>query len=165
MAVESAGEADDDPPPGGPARAFDRDVDGLAAAVGEHHAAHPGPGGGDQPLGEGGARRRRKVVVADVDVLQAVDQRLDEPRVAMSEVVGAAVEVDIEVGAAVEVPDPVAIAPSDDQVAALALPGVDRVGVPHPAGGLEKGDPVVRVEPIGSRGSAVKIDHQRPLVR
>ena len=108
------------------ARGLDGDVDRLAAArrvddVLEvaRHRAH-------ERLGQLGARDAREVVVADVERPSRLAERGHDLRVAVAQVEDAAVQVEVEQLAALEVPDAVALAAADHEVDA------ERAEGPHP---------------------------------
>jgi hypothetical protein len=70
------------------------------------------------------------VVVADVEVLHAVDDCPHHLRVAVAEVVGAAVEMHVDQAPTVHVPEEVALATVDHQVDALVDPELCLARVP-----------------------------------
>ena len=75
VAVVGLDDRDDLAALGGVPGALERDVDGLAAAGSEGHLGDRRRRRVDQPLRQRGAGDRREVVVADVEVLHAVDER------------------------------------------------------------------------------------------
>jgi hypothetical protein len=77
------------------------------------------------------------VVIADVEVLHAVDERLHHLRITVAQVVRAAVEVHVDQPAAVDVPQEVAVAATDDEVDPGVGPELGLAGVPVFLGQLE----------------------------
>ncbi len=109
---------------------FERDVDRLAAARGEHREMEPVRRVLRQHLGQLRPHQRREVVVADVEMLHPLADRGDHFGVAMAEGIDAAIEVEVDQPAAVHVVEVVALALVDDEVDALALPLQRLAGVP-----------------------------------
>jgi len=85
----------------------------------------------DQRLGQRRAGQRREVVVADVESLHRLLEGGDQLRVAMAQVVGAAVQVQVDQPAAGHVPEEVALAAVDHEVDSGVLPEVRLVRVPE----------------------------------
>ncbi len=115
-------------------RRLDGDVDGLAAAAAVHDLGEPGRCGGDERLGQRGARAGREVMVADVERPHADGEGLDQLGVAVTEAEGAAVQVDVDQPGAGHVPDEVAFPPVDDEVDARLGPEIGLPRVPELAG-------------------------------
>ena len=67
-------------------------------------------------------------MVPDVELLEPLPQRREHLGVAVPQVVGATVQVQIEELVAVDVPDAVALAPSDHEGDVRSQPGLDAVG-------------------------------------
>ena len=131
VAVVALQDRDDLAPLARVARGLDRDVDRLAAAGAVDHAAHVRRARLDERLGQRRARQRREMVVADVEPLHRLLERGDQLRVAVAEVVRAAVEVQVDQAAAGHVPEEVALAPVDHEIDAGVLPEVGLVRVPE----------------------------------
>ena len=102
----------------GPASA----VDGVLQAVG---------GAGRERFGQSGPRERGEVVVAHVEAPGAGVQHFDQLGIAVAEVVGAAVQVDVDQTAAVEVVEAIAFTAIDHQIDAGVLPELRLVRVPE----------------------------------
>ena len=81
-------------------------------------------------LGKLRAHERREVVVADVEMLHPFAHRGDHFGIAMSESVGAAVDVNVDQAAAIHVIEVVALAAVDDEIDAGALPLQRLAGIP-----------------------------------
>ena len=77
------------------------------------------------------------MVVSDVHRGGGRDHRLHDLGVAMPEVEGASVQVQVDQLPAVEIPQPVALAAADHELGAERLPDVDAVRGDVPAGQLE----------------------------
>ena len=71
---------------------------------------------------QGRARHRREPVIADIEIVERSFQRLDQFGVAMAEIIGAAVQVQVNQAAARHVMKEIALAPVDDEVDAGLLP-------------------------------------------
>jgi hypothetical protein len=112
-------------------RALQRDVDGLPAAAAVHDLAEARRGRGDQGLGQGGAGQAGEVVVADVEALHGRGDRGGHLGVSVAQVVGAAVEVDVDEPLALDVEDEVALPAVDDQRDAGVDPELGLVRVPE----------------------------------
>ena len=110
--------------------ALQGDVDRFAAARGVHRILQPLRRVLRQHLGELGAHQRRKMVVADVEVLHALLDRGDDLRVAMAEAISAAVEVEVDQTSAVHVVEVVGLAAVDDEIDADPLPFQRLAGIP-----------------------------------
>src|SRR6187200_3013989 len=116
MAVVALEYGDDLAPLAGVPGGLDRDVDGLAATRAVDDPTYVGGAGLDQRLGQRRAGQRREVVVADVESLHRLLEGGDQLRVAMAQVVGAAVQVQVDQPAAGHVPEEVALAAVDHEV-------------------------------------------------
>ena len=130
VAVVGLHDRDDPAAPGRVPGGLERDVDRLAAAAAVDDLGQPLGSRLDQRLGQRRAGERREVVVADVEVRHRAGDRGRDLRVAVAEVVGAAVEVDVEQPLARHVVDEVVLAPVDDQRDAALDPEVGLAGVP-----------------------------------
>src|SRR5829696_3754602 len=89
-------------------------------------------------FGERVAGERREVVVADVEAAHGLLEDRDQLRVAMAEIVGAAVEVQVDQPAAGHVPEHVSVTAVDDEVDAGVLPEARLVRVPELLGAAEE---------------------------
>jgi hypothetical protein len=134
MPVVRLGDRDHPPPSGGVPGRLERDVDRLAAPAAVHHLGDAVRRGGDQRLGQRGAGDRGEVVVADVEVGHGLRQRGDDLRVAVPEVVRAAVEVHVDEALAADVVDQVPLAPPDHERYAGLRPEPRLARVPEPLG-------------------------------
>ena len=112
---------------GGAAGGPDRQVHRFASAAGEDRVGHAGCA-----LDEVGGQQRpfdaREVVVADVELVEGVDEDADQLGVAVPEVEHPPVEVQVQPGATVDVGDPVPVAATHDD------PGAERVERPYAIG-------------------------------
>ena len=138
------------------ARGLDRELHRLRPARPVDGVLETGGRALRQRLRERGARERGKVVVAHVEALRAGVQHLDELRIAVPEVVGAAVQVDVDEAAPVHVVEAVALAPVDHQVDARVLPELRLVRVPP---GLRRFE---ELELRFTHGSFLRASRQRP---
>ena len=154
VAVVPLEDGDDPAPPAGVARRLDRNVGRLAAARAVDHPAHVRRARLDQGLRQRRPRQRGKVMVADVEALHRLLERRDQLRVAVPQVVGAAVQVQVDESPAGHVPEEVALAPVDDEVDAGVLPEVGLVRVPELPRPLEEVVfRLVREEPVVVHGA------------
>ena len=103
--------------PGG----LERDVDRLAPTAAVDDLADVGRCGLDERLGERRTGEGREVMVPDVEVLHGSCHRLHDLGIAMPEVVGPSVQVDVDEPLARDVVDEVVLPPVDDE----RHPGVD----------------------------------------
>ncbi len=129
VAVVGALDGDDLAAPGGESRTLDREVNDLAAAGAENDFARPG-GELDETFGERRAPGGGKVVVADIHVVERVHQRGDDLGVAVAQVEGSAVEVNVENGMPVDIGEDVPLSFPDDEGDFLVYPELSLVGVP-----------------------------------
>ena len=157
VAVVGLDDRHDLAPLGGVPRGLQRDVDGLAAAAAVDDLGQVGRRGPDQRLGQGGPGAGREVVVADVEGPHAGGDGLDQFRVAVPEVVGAAVEVHVDEPQPGHVPDEVALPAVDDQVDAGLGPEVGLARVPELAG-------LVQHVGLGVHGEDVVVVHRPAFV-
>ncbi len=141
MAVVALLNGDDGAPLGRMARRLDRDLDRLAAARREHRVLQIARRGAHQRRGELGAGAARKMMVADVERGERIGERGDHFRVAVAEVEHAAVEMEVEQLATVEIPDAVALAAADHQVHAQRLQHLHAVRTDVPRREIE--DPLL----------------------
>ncbi len=95
MPVVALDDGDDLAPLRGIAGTLDGDVDRLSTARREDRVFHAG-GDIDERLGQCGACNRRKPVIADVEIVERAFQRLDQFRMPVAEVVGAAIQVQVD---------------------------------------------------------------------
>jgi hypothetical protein len=123
---------------GGVAGRLDGDVDGFGTAGPVDRVLQVARRAAGQFLGERGARQRREMVVAHVEAARGLVQHLDKFRVAMAEVVGAAVEMDVDQPAAVHVVEEIVFAPVDHQIDTHVLPGLCLARVPEGLRALEE---------------------------
>ena len=70
------------------------------------------------------------MVIADVEVLGPALQNLDQLRIAVAQIVDAAVEMDVDQALSVHVVEEVAFAAVDDQIDPHVLPGLGFAGIP-----------------------------------
>src|SRR5690606_9796794 len=121
------------------ARGLDGDVDGLGAARSVDGVVHARRRSDQrQRLGERGARQRGKVVVAHVEARGARLEDFDELRMTVAEVVGAAVQVQVEQAPPVHVVQVVALAAVDHEVDAHVLPVLGLARVPEYLGAFQE---------------------------
>jgi len=137
LAVVAALDRDDAAPLGGTPRGLQRHLHRLAPAGREDGVGEVSGRDGRQSRGQLGARAARKVVVSDVQLVQGGAQRVAHLGVPMAEVEDAAVQVEVEQLAAVEVPDPIALAAPDHEVDAEATQGRHPVRADVPLGQLQ----------------------------
>ena len=130
VAVIGLDDRDDLAALGGVPCALERDVDGLAAAGSEGHLGDRRGRRVDQPLRQRRAGDRGEVVVSDVEVLHAVDERLHHLGIAVAEVVGATVEVHVDQPSPAHVPQEVALPAVDDEIDAGIGPELRLVRIP-----------------------------------
>ena len=109
VAVVALQDRDDLAPLTGVAGGLDRDVGGLAAARAVHHPAHVRRARLHQRLGERGAGEGGEVMVADVEPLHRLLEGGDQLGVAVAEVVGAAVQMQVDQPPPCHVPEEVAL--------------------------------------------------------
>ena len=116
---------------GGVARRLDRQlhrlgascaVDGVLQAVGRARR---------QRFGQRGARERREVMIAHVETPGAGVQHFNELGIAVAEIVGAAVEVNVDEAGAIKVVKAIAFPAIDHQIDAGVLPELRLVRVPE----------------------------------
>jgi len=131
MAVIGIDNRDDLALLGGVAGAFDGEVDRLGAARRVHRVLHAAAADLGQLLGERRAAERREMVVAHVEAGGAAVQDLDQLRMAVADIVGAAVQVHVDQATAVHVIEQVAFAAVDDEIDILVLPELGLVRVPE----------------------------------
>ena len=120
---------DDLPSLGGVARRFQRDVGGFRTSRREDRVARPRRDR-NQRLGERGTRDGGEPVIADVEVVERGPQRFDQLRIAMSEVVGSAVDVEVDQPPPIDVVDQVALPRAHDEVDAGVEPEPGLSGIP-----------------------------------
>ena len=137
MAVVSLRDRDDPPAPGGMPGGLQRDVNRLATAAAVDDLGEVGRCPADEFRGERGAGAGRKVVVADIEGSHAGGDRLDQLRVAVTQVEGPTIEVNIDQPGPRHVPDVVALPAVDNQVDAGIHPEAGLAGVPVLAGLLQ----------------------------
>ena len=115
----------------GMARGLDGDVDRFRAARAVDGVLQIARRAGGERLGERGAGQRREMVVAHVEALGRRLHDRDELGIPVAEIVGAAVEVDVDQPAPVHVIEQIALAAVDHEIDALVLPELGLVGVPE----------------------------------
>src|SRR5260370_13837083 len=97
------------------------------------------------------------MVVADVERPHARRNGLDELRIAVPEVVGSAIEMDVDQPDARHVPDEVALPAIDDQVDPCLRPEIGLAGIPE----LSR---LIEVLSLGLDGEDVVVVHRPALI-
>ena len=77
-------------------------------------------------------------MVADIEIIERALQRFHEFGVAVAEIVGAAIEVEVDQPAPAHIVEAVALAPIDDEVDAGLLPELGLVRIPVADGLVEQ---------------------------
>ena len=131
MSVIAALDADEFPPLGRMPGALERDIDRLPAARREDRVLQAFRGQFRQHFGDMRAHERGEMVIADIEILHALTHRFDDFRVAVTEAVGAAIEMDIDQPPSIHVPEKIAFAAIDDEIDPHALPLGRLAGVPE----------------------------------
>jgi hypothetical protein len=103
-----------------------RKVVGLAPARAEDGICEVARGEAREFLGELGPGQAGEVMIADVKLARRCHHRLDDLRIAVTEVEGAAVEMEADQLVPVEVPDPVPLPAPHHELRAERVPAPTR---------------------------------------
>ena len=106
-------------------RGLNGNVDGLATTAREHAVRHDPRRARRQLLGERGTIHAGEVMVADVDLVKGADERRDHLRIAVAEVEGTAVEMEVHQLMPGQVPHAIPLAAPHHELRAEGVPDLD----------------------------------------